>query len=50
MIAEAERPILIAGRGAILSGPAQALEALAAESCALTATSLLGKGLFDGNP
>src|SRR4051812_3091961 len=50
MIAEAERPILIAGRGAIMSGAAQALEALAAELGALTATSLLGKGLFDGNP
>jgi thiamine pyrophosphate-dependent acetolactate synthase large subunit-like protein len=50
MIAEAEKPILIAGRGAILSGAAQALEALAAEAGALTATSLLGKGLFDGNP
>jgi thiamine pyrophosphate-dependent acetolactate synthase large subunit-like protein len=50
MIAEAEKPIVIAGRGAILSGAAQALEALAAEAGALTATSLLGKGLFDGNP
>lgn len=50
MIAEAEKPILIAGRGAILSGAAQALEALAAKAGALTATSLLGKGLFDGNP
>jgi len=50
MIACAEKPILIAGRGAILSGAAAALEALAAESGALTATSLLGKGLFDGNP
>ncbi len=50
MIAEAEKPILIAGRGAILSGAAPALEALAAQAGALTATSLLGKGLFDGNP
>lgn len=50
MIAEAEKPIIIAGRGAILSGAAAALEALAAQAGALTATSLLGKGLFDGNP
>jgi acetolactate synthase I/II/III large subunit len=50
MIAEAEKPIIIAGRGAILSGAAPALEALAAQAGALTATSLLGKGLFDGNP
>src|SRR5262249_32091550 len=42
--------ILIAGRGALLSGAGPALEALAAEAGALTATSLLGKGLFDGNP
>jgi thiamine pyrophosphate-dependent acetolactate synthase large subunit-like protein len=50
MIAEAEKPIIIAGRGALLSGAGPALEALAAEAGALTATSLLGKGLFDGNP
>ena len=39
-----------AGRGAIRSGAAPALEALAEQSGALLATSLLGKGLFDGNP
>jgi thiamine pyrophosphate-dependent acetolactate synthase large subunit-like protein len=49
MIAEAEKPIVLAGRGAILSGAAPALEALAEQSGALLATSLLGKGLFDGN-
>jgi acetolactate synthase I/II/III large subunit len=50
MIAEAERPIVLAGRGAIRSGARAALEALAEQSGALLATSLLGKGLFEGNP
>jgi thiamine pyrophosphate-dependent enzyme len=50
MIAEAERPIVIGGRGATWSGAKTALEALAEESGALLATTLLGKGLFDGNP
>ncbi len=50
LIAAAERPVVIAGRGAIASGAKPALEALAEESGALLATSLLGKGLFDGNP
>ena len=50
MIAEAEKPIVLAGRGAILVGRRPALEALAERSGALLATTLLGKGLFDGNP
>ena len=50
MIAGAERPVVIGGRGAVWSGAKQALEALAEQSGALLATSLLGKGLFDGNP
>ena len=50
MVAEAERPIVIGGRGATWSGAKGALEALAEESGALLATTLLGKGLFDGNP
>ncbi len=50
MIEEAERPILLAGRGAVRSGARAALEALAERSGALLATSLLGKGLFEGNP
>ena len=37
-------------RQLLLSGAAAALEALAAQAGALTATSLLGKGLFDGKP
>ncbi|MCB1741716.1 MAG: thiamine pyrophosphate-binding protein [Gammaproteobacteria bacterium] len=50
MIAEAEKPIIIGGRGAVMSGAREALEALAERAGALLATSLLGKGLFDGNP
>jgi acetolactate synthase I/II/III large subunit len=50
MVAEAERPIVIGGRGATWSGAKGALESLAEESGALLATTLLGKGLFDGNP
>jgi acetolactate synthase I/II/III large subunit len=50
LVAEAERPIVIGGRGAIWSGAKVALETLADESGALLATTLLGKGLFDGNP
>ncbi len=50
MIAAAERPIVIGGRGAIWSGARGALETLAEESGALLATTLLAKGLFDGNP
>src|SRR5260370_27640875 len=50
MVAEAERPIVVGGRGAMWSGAKGALESVAQESGALLATTLLGKGLFDGNP
>ncbi|GGG27035.1 acetolactate synthase [Caldovatus sediminis] len=50
MIAAAERPIIIGGRGAVRSGAREALEALAERCGALLATTLLGKGLFEGNP
>jgi thiamine pyrophosphate-dependent acetolactate synthase large subunit-like protein len=50
LIGAAERPVVIAGRGASWSGAKEALEGLAERSGALLATSLLGKGLFDGNP
>ncbi len=50
MIASAERPIIIGGRGAKFSQARDALEALAEQSGALLATSLLGKGMFTGNP
>ena len=50
LVAKAEKPIIIAGRGATRSGARVELEALAELSGALLATSLLGKGLFEGNP
>ena len=50
MIAEAERPMIIGGRGAMWSGARPELEALGDRMGALFATSLLGKGLFSGNP
>ena len=50
LIAESERPMVIAGRGAVRSGAREALENLAEQSGALLATSLMGKGLFEGNP
>lgn len=50
MLAAAEKPIIIAGKGARLSAAAPAITALAEASGALLATSLLGKGLFEGHP
>ena len=50
MIADAERPIVIAGRGARQSGARAAIERLADAAGALLATSLLNKGMFEGNP
>ena len=49
MIAEAQRPIIIGGRGVVRSGAGPALEALAERCGALLATSLFAKGLFDHN-
>ena len=50
MIAQAEKPIIIAGRGAKLAGARAAIEAMAEPMGALLATSLQAKGLFEGNP
>ena len=50
MIAQAERPMIIAGRGAKLSDARAAIETLADASGALLATSLQAKGLFTGHP
>ena len=50
MISASERPVVIGGRGAVWSGARGTLESLAEESGALLATTLLAKGLFDGNP
>ncbi|MEV8169861.1 thiamine pyrophosphate-binding protein [Microbacterium sp. NPDC077486] len=43
---DAERPFLLAGRGAWLAGAGEALGALAARTGALTASSALGRGIF----
>ena len=50
MIAEAERPMIVAGRGAVRSGARKEIDALGDQIGALLATSLLGKGFFNGNP
>lgn len=45
-LAGAERPLLLAGRGAWISGAGEALGALADLTGAITATSALGRGVF----
>ncbi|MGH3447880.1 MAG: thiamine pyrophosphate-binding protein, partial [Nocardioidaceae bacterium] len=49
-IAEAERPVFVAGRGSRGPGARTALESLADTAGALLATSAVAKGLFHGNP
>jgi acetolactate synthase I/II/III large subunit len=49
-LSRAQRPVIIAGRGAVLAGAREAIEQLGERTGALLATSLLAKGLFDGNP
>jgi thiamine pyrophosphate-dependent acetolactate synthase large subunit-like protein len=50
LLAGAQRPLIVAGRGAALSGAAGALEALGARAGALLATSAPAHGLFAGLP
>jgi thiamine pyrophosphate-dependent acetolactate synthase large subunit-like protein len=50
MIASAQRPIVLAGRGAVRSGAGPQLAAIADQCGALLATSLYAKGLFDDHP
>jgi acetolactate synthase-1/2/3 large subunit len=45
----AERPVIVAGRGAIVSGAKDEIVKLAERTGALLATSLQGKGLFAGH-
>ncbi|MGW8481732.1 thiamine pyrophosphate-binding protein [Microbacterium sp. NPDC055903] len=45
-LGSAERPFLLAGRGAWLAGAGEALGALADETGALTASTALGRGIF----
>jgi thiamine pyrophosphate-dependent acetolactate synthase large subunit-like protein len=46
----AERPVLIAGRGAVLPGARDLLETVAERTGALLATTAVAHGLFAGNP
>jgi thiamine pyrophosphate-dependent acetolactate synthase large subunit-like protein len=48
LLAQSERPVIVAGRGAISARVA--IERLGDQVGALLATSLLAKGLFDGHP
>jgi thiamine pyrophosphate-dependent acetolactate synthase large subunit-like protein len=50
LIAASRRPVIIAGRGAVLSGAREALEALGDAIGAVLATSAMGHGLFAGSP
>ena len=50
ILAAAERPVFIAGRGARSSGARAGLEKVADSCGALLATSAVAKGLFRGNP
>jgi thiamine pyrophosphate-dependent acetolactate synthase large subunit-like protein len=50
LLASASRPVLLAGRGAVLAGAGPALERLADRTGALLATSAMGHGLFARNP
>lgn len=49
-LAAAERPVLVAGRGAIHADARAVLEQLGEQTGALLATSLVAKGFFDGHP
>ncbi|MGO1973157.1 MAG: thiamine pyrophosphate-binding protein [Propionibacteriaceae bacterium] len=46
VLAAAERPLLLAGRGAWLAGAGEALGALADATGAITASTALGRGIF----
>jgi thiamine pyrophosphate-dependent acetolactate synthase large subunit-like protein len=46
----AERPLVLGGRGAVISDAEGALDALAERTGALLATSVCGHGLFSGSP
>jgi thiamine pyrophosphate-dependent acetolactate synthase large subunit-like protein len=47
---QAQRPLVLGGRGAVVSDAEAALTELAERSGALLATSVCGHGLFSGNP
>ena len=49
-LSRAQRPVFVAGRGAVIAGAEEAIAALADRAGALLATSLCGHGLFAGHP
>src|SRR6202050_1337302 len=49
-LSRTQRPLILGGRGAVISGAEGALVALADSVGALLATSVCGHGLFAGNP
>ena len=49
-LSAAQRPVIIAGRGAILADAKAVIERLGERVGALLATTLIAKGFFDGNP
>jgi thiamine pyrophosphate-dependent acetolactate synthase large subunit-like protein len=50
LVAQAQRPAIIAGRGAVLAGARDPLEQLGERMGAVLATSANGNGLFAGSP
>lgn len=50
ILLNAKKPVIIAGRGAVESGCETKLTEIAERTGALLATTLRGKGLFDGDP
>ena len=50
LIAAARRPLIVAGRGAVLAGAREPLERLGDAIGAVLATSAMGHGLFEGSP
>ena len=50
MLRESERPVIVAGAGALHSGARDELIALGEDCGALLSTSLDAKGMFDGDP
>jgi thiamine pyrophosphate-dependent acetolactate synthase large subunit-like protein len=50
LLAQAERPALVAGRGAVLAGAGPALRRLGELTGAVLATSAVANGLFAGDP
>jgi thiamine pyrophosphate-dependent acetolactate synthase large subunit-like protein len=50
LLAKAQRPVIVGGRGALGAGAREAIESLADATGALLATSAVGGGLFAGNP